>query len=307
MSIFDIFISLPYGIFFVNKHFGNKKTTYVFIVDSIGDTLYTLGYLPELRVKTKSNKITIFITKRQIELCEMYPNSFDDMKVINNYIQKLLFRFFTMKYGFHYLTQQHNLYVIHPGIYFKNTFRYISNYPGVNFASFIRYGILGLDNSSNFSMPTNLLSDISIYIDTYKLKRGKGIILCPSANSIDQISEKFFMELASELTLQGYQVLTNTVNDDIAIQNTIRISCNLKYIPLIAEYCGCVIGLRSGILDLAALSTAMVIALYPVHSNLMSFYDIQSVIKSEKLEQMVLTENMKSDVQKVINLLQNKE
>lgn len=96
-----------------------------------------------------------------------------------------------------------------------------------------------------------------------EIQKGKTVVLSPYAGTIKKISDYFWEFLAKRLIEKGYLVYTNIGGDDekeISGTYPIRIPYD-EWIDFI-ESAGCLIGLRSGLLDVSETARCKKVALY---------------------------------------------
>lgn len=124
-----------------------------------------------------------------------------------------------------------------------------------------------------FNLPDNIkpqhpiLKDESQRVDEifdkYGLKAGETVVLSPYSNTLSDLPDEFWIELAKSLTTKGYCVVTNCGGkSEIAIQGTIGAFFPLDVAPQFVEKAGYFIGVRSGLCDVISGSKARKIILY---------------------------------------------
>lgn len=99
----------------------------------------------------------------------------------------------------------------------------------------------------------------------YRLKKGRTILLAPTARSIAEGPDEGFWELlAQRLSAMGYCVCTNLSHPkETAVKDTVGIIIPYREMDRFLQAAGTLIGYRSGLCDLAAAVPCRKIILYP--------------------------------------------
>lgn len=109
-------------------------------------------------------------------------------------------------------------------------------------------------------------------IEKYDLKKDKTIILAPYANTyIKELPEEWWKNLAINLKSKGYKLLTNAGPNEEAIAGTSKIFIPFSCLGSICDYCGTIIGMRSGLFDVIAFSACKKIIIY---QDIMSTHEV---------------------------------
>lgn len=270
----------------------------IVVVNSIGDTLYTLMFLHNLKKHHPQKRITLVCHESKRCIVELFSQQFDRVVYLDTVELKKFWdrEYLLFKYYFD------RIRLVCPGIYFKECFDYIKSYPGIDFANFIKYSILKLDKQDAPFVPD--VFGLRYDEERYSFPAGKAVILCPYANSLNKVKWHFWEALALKLRESGYTVYTNSGSDtEPIIEGTIRLKCGMLELLAIARDAGHVVGLRSGILDWLLLSGAKMVALYP-DDQMLSFYDINAVISSEQVEQYVVTDDLNQDIKHICEVFE---
>lgn len=90
----------------------------------------------------------------------------------------------------------------------------------------------------------------------------QSVILMPHAHAVPRLSVSFWEKLAKIFVKNGYEVYTNVVDEtEYVIEGTRAASESLVDMAAFAERCSLVIGLRSGLCDLLALTKANMVVI----------------------------------------------
>lgn len=186
-----------------------------------------------------------------------------------------------------YITHLHNLLpekisIVQPYFSHLNFYNYLDGYKGLNFGSFFKYGIFGLSEEDKPKKPYMIYREdyLKLFFKKNGLKKGKTVILSPFANSLPQIEEHFWVELAKRLNEKGWTVCTNSLGEDEpAIIGTTSIFFLFDDAVAISEYAGAVVAIRSGLCEVVSNSNCKKIIIYPDKScGFGSVKDVYSIV-----------------------------
>lgn len=96
-----------------------------------------------------------------------------------------------------------------------------------------------------------------------KIKKNKGIIISPYANSVTLFSSDFWRRIVNRYKAEGFEVYTNVSEGEKEIEGTVPISPDLDEMCSVVEEAGTFIGIRSGLCDVIRMADCRKIALYP--------------------------------------------
>jgi len=265
---------------------------YVVLCNSIGDIITGLGCIHNLKKLYPGRKICVICSETKKIIVDLYKSEYDEVMYIDNISLQDFYDDILLE-----LRYKNKFLLVRPGSYFKNDFEYIKYYKNVNLIDFIKYSIFQLEDKNDFFIPdVSMLSS-----EKYKIEK-KSVILCPYANSIKSLKAELFEKFAKNLSDMGYDVYTNTANEDEKeIKGTKKLCCTFTELIAIANDVGVVIGLRSGILDWLLLSTAKIIAVYP-DEEMMSFYDIGALSDIKEAYQYCLSGDDETDINELIKI-----
>ena len=256
----------------------------VVMCDHIGDFLYMIGYLGQFRQINHIPRIRVIGTARLQELVGLYPGIIDGYRIVGKFqLQIMLFPYRTSigRMCFQYMK---NVKVIEPSRDFVQQFGYVESFPNLTLRDCIKYGILRLPEEVQMKLPC--MPD--------KPEKGKKaqIMLCPSAVVTEwKPYQRLFERLSKILSQSGIKVYEN------------KESMPLIEFAYLASQMDCVIGLRSGLLDLAALVGCRVIALYPADSKMMKYFDLRKMNEhNHKIMQYRMSGSMTEDIRQILKM-----
>ena len=173
-----------------------------------------------------------------------------------------------------------------------------------------RSGVYNLMPDTKPFFPSIPQRNIGIFVNEYGLLKGKTVILSPfanSANAIGRLPMELFEEIAERLKEKGYICVTNLdpVNKT-PIKGTKGIIIGLADALTLVEYCGYVVGIRSGYLDFVSLSKCRIIAVYPDTCVLCEHYSMPAWGLSDNVYEFQFNGDFKKSADYIEFILQNK-
>ena len=261
----------------------DKKYYDIVTCDHIGDFLYTIAYLGQFKQINDIPCLRIIGTARLQGLVRLYPGIVDEYRAVRKFqLQIMLFPYRT-SIGRLCLQHMKNVKVIEPSRDFVQQFDYVSVFPNLTLRDCIKYGILRLPEEIKMELPCKP--------DNIPVKEKKAqIMLCPSAVVTEWKSyQSLFKRLEKTLSQSGIKVYTN------------KESMPLNEFANLASHMDCVIGMRSGLLDLAALMGCRVVALYPADSTMMDYFDLRKMNEhNHRIVQYRMSGSMTEDIRQIL-------
>ena len=228
----------------------------VLMCDHIGDFLYTAGYLRAFKRTNRIRRLRVVGTARLESLARFYPGVIDEYRVVGKRRLQLILSAYRTWIGRQYYMAA-PVSVIEPSRDFVRQFAYVETFPNLTLRGCIQHGILRLSEEAQPELP-QLCQAAPGHGET------KRILLCPSAAVTEwRPYQGLFRQLCGIFSQRGLEV---SVNDETVPLD----ECARRM-----RRADCVIGMRSGLLDLAALAGAPAIALYPPDSRLMRYFDLR--------------------------------
>lgn len=226
--------------------------------DHIGDFLYTAGYLSAFKQANRIRRLRVIGTERLEKLARFYPGAIDEYRAVSRARLQLMLYAYRTGIGRRYFRAAGCVTVIEPSGDFVRQFEYVETFPNLTLRDCIQYGILRLPETARMERPDQTLC---------RAAAGEGggerIMLCPAAVVTEWKScREMFDKLAETLSRSGCRVYEN--KESVPLDECVRLMRRMD----------CVIGMRSGLLDLAALAGCPVIALYPPENRMMRYFDL---------------------------------
>lgn len=277
-NIYVSLIRVPISIVYIIYKFRSESTHYMVVCDHIGDTLLCLGYINAYRNKHGIRHLTFVTTQSMMSLVEGYDQFLDNTIFLQKKCLRLILDAGKTNFGDHVIKKLKGVTIINPENAFTSEFfLYPSRFPMISLKDCIKYGELNLESDAKFITPHFQYDDNDI-IKKLNVKKGKTVILTPYAVVTKPIPFSFFDKLSELLLEQGFQIMTNITDPkQVVVKGSLPLYCGLDQAMVIAEYCGWVIGLRSGILDLLCYAKCHVIALYPSDNRYVNFFKLSAL------------------------------
>lgn len=306
-SILQQIFIIPAAAIYYKVRLRKKGVYNLIICGHIGDFLYAMGYRRAFQQEKRIKKLSIVSTGKFRGLAGLYENTeycaiperwLHILCIANRYVlgQELF-----QGWG--------DNCVVEPANGFTKGFGYARQFPDLNLKDCIRYGVFGLSADSKFEWPVQKsrwaakkLPGICSSTQQDGVCAGK-ILLCPFAQALKtEQTDRLFAGLAARLKAQHYQVYVNTTGKQQIHIGAVPVKYRLEELYQNISQYEAAIGIRSGILDLAAFAGCRVIALYPPASGMAAFYDIRHTGRHGTC-QYGLTGDTRQDIDKVMAIL----
>lgn len=240
----------------------NSSQDLVFLHYSANGDAFIIGlYLRDYFQKNnlKEENTTIVVVRNSLKnVLELF--GFSNFKVITDQQSKELrdlLNFFDCR-----LLNVH--YMHYWGLEYQRVIK-LCNHNDISFLELVVHAVFGKENL-HIQLPQfiDINSDeCKKIIQEYELVNDKTVLLAPYANTyINELEPEWWNNLVLELNKKGYQVFTNAGANEEAISGTSKIFIPFNCLAPICEYCGSVIGMRSGLFDVLAFSTCRKIIIY---------------------------------------------
>lgn len=282
------------------------------ICEHIGDFIYAMGYLRAFQKEKQIKKLRVVSTAKFQGLAKLYAQ--DAYFAISKRWLHILCIANRYVLGQELFAGWKDNCVVEPANGFTKGYEFAKQFPQLNLKDCIRYGVFGLSEKSAFERPSvqdgcaepggtpDTCESWQPQADTCAGK----VLLCPFAQALSyQSTDPLFAGLAARLKAQHYQVYVNAPEKQQIGIDAAPISCGLEELYQKFGQYEAVIGIRSGVLDLAALSGCRVIALYPPAGGMEVFYDIRHA-GEDGVCQYQLTGSVRQDIEAVMAVMQSK-
>lgn len=278
-NIYISFIRVPTAIFYIIFKFPNKSIHYIVICDHIGDSLIAFGYLEQYCRQKKIHKAVIVTTKRMIPLTNHYKKCWDHLMIFSSKQLTFILEAGKTNFGNHVIKKLKHITFINPSNEFTSEFlQYPARFPMLSLKDCIKYGELELKENTTFNTPIYKTVNIEKEFQDLRLKRGRTIILSPYEAAAAPVSLSFFDLLAENLIDRGFRVLTNVTSSKQRIaKGSNPLLCDIGKMAALSEYCGWVIGVRSGLFDLLSYAECHLIALYAPNNIYFNFFRLAAL------------------------------
>lgn len=264
--------------------------------DGIGDTIFALGFLKEYLNENNIANCCIVGCHQKERIYQWYRNDYDNYIQVPHWVLRKIYEASKTDLGAElFLKNKNSFFLAMPQGYYRGGDQQYYMLDKFTQIDAYKCCLYRLQSSSNIKRPEFRCDDISRIIEEYKLLEGRTVILTPGANTLKEKID-IFDELARKFLEIGYMVLTNITNkNDKVVKNTQGVMIPLDCICRVAEFCGMVIGMRSGLFDVLMFSNAKIIALYPIEDKRFRYFNITGFGTNKKVMQYVLSTSLEKD------------
>ena len=286
-SILNYFLLTPIAILrgkrICTHRFSDSSTLYVLAFQGIGDSMVTLGYLPEYARKNGFQKALIFYTENYGEFYSFYDFDFAEKRVVSPRLFKTLKRFFSTASGLSYLLAHKNILFADTAVYLGGGWKSTFKMGEISVFSYIKKAIMGLYDEAKITLPKIPEIPLSEIFEHQDFSARKIAVLNTHSNTIQLASPcLLFEEIATSLKNKGYFIITdlgrNTGSESVG--GTQAFFGTLAQSFRLCEKASLIVGVRSGYLDLMTLTGTPVFTIYPDDDEVsMNAFDLNSLSK----------------------------
>jgi|GEM_PF-5826494 len=126
------------------------------------------------------------------------------------------------------------------------------------------------------------------------LRKGRTVILAPECNSIPQFPEKIWKKWIKEIRSEGWDICVLSHSPKYQFEKIPSFSCPLDEMIPLAEWCGRVISIRSGVCDLLSSAKCQLTVLYPhlayFSGTLFTTFSLKRMGISDRVEEKVFVD-----------------
>jgi len=226
-------------VMIVRKH---KDECYIIMSTSIGDDVYGMAYVRDMKEKNKK-RIIVYVHEHKRKLIENYGVVDEIRSFPKKYKGWIRINYFPSLIN---LGKKHGIYSIMPYHYIP-----MEKNNGRDCLKIIRESLLGLDFTPQIQYP-DFSQEPIVSLSDIERDGNKIIILNYSSQFMKNVDMALFQAIADELTRNGFKVYTNVVGTQKPLNNTFALNCSFYELYAISNKIKAIISVRSGILDLCA-------------------------------------------------------
>lgn len=146
-----------------------------------------------------------------------------------------------------------------------NPIEWFRGYHGLDFTKMFRKYVFHLPDDVKPEHPVfeTAEEELTLLFEKYQLMPGKTVVLSPYSNTLADMADRFWADLAESLKEAGFAVCTNSSGEDEpAISGTVPVFFPLNIAPQFIEKAGYFVGIRSGFCDVISAANAKKVILY---------------------------------------------
>ncbi len=121
------------------------------------------------------------------------------------------------------------------------------------------------------SIDENVREEAQRFCLSSNMRPGRSVILFPYAQSLPMPALAAFAKLARDLHLEGWSVYTSTADQEEPVVGTLGLHIPFHLLIEVAEYCGWVVAIRSGICDITSSARCRRTFIYPSFETLVAW------------------------------------
>jgi hypothetical protein len=190
----------------------------------------------------------------------------------------------------------------------SDAIQWIRGYKNLDFAKMFRYFVFNFDDSVQYQLPPrkNWQSEIDELFQKHNLIKRKTVILSPYSNTLFELPDDFWENIASHCKGLGYSVCTNcATKNEKPVKGTEAVFFPLGMAMDFVEAAGYFVAIRSGLCDIISSAKAKKIILYEKDGFFYksSPYEYFSLKKMGLCEDAIELEYSSGEREKVIELI----
>ena len=147
----------------------------------------------------------------------------------------------------------------------SDAIQWIRGYKNLDFAKMFRYFVFNFDDSVQYQLPPrkDWKREIDELFQKHNLIKRKTVILSPYSNTLFELTDNFWENIASHCKGLGYSVCTNcATKNEKPVNGTEAVFFPLGMAVDFVEVAGYLVGIRSGLCDIISSAKAKKIILY---------------------------------------------
>lgn len=224
-----------------------KEEYYILMSTSIGDDVYGMAYIRELKIQS-GKSIIVYCHEHKRRLIENYTDVVDDIRCYPKGYKgwvRINYSIFLID-----IARKFGIYSIMPHHYIP-----LERNEGRSCLNIIWKDMLCFEREPMKQYP-DFSKELITSIPIQNTGGGKIVILNYSSQFMSNVDLSIFEFIAEDLTKRGYVVYSNVIREQQPIKYTKALNCSIYEFYAICNHIAAVISVRSGILDLAANTNA---------------------------------------------------
>ena len=282
----------------------DKHTHYIILPLALGDSICALVYLKEYKKQHGYEHVTIVCTKSVKRVCDFWKDTFEDIICVDRNIIKGLLEIPHTIWGQQLYAFDHRDRITFALLICNIMQRNYWWNKVYSINQFVKDLMFQIASDSKIQYPKIPNINIQNLVEKYNIKKDMTVLLNPFANSIKCDVFELFGEIADILLKNGYRVFTLTSSEkDIPIRGTQTLQCSLAEAYWLAEYCGTIIALRSGFLDLMVFAKCKIISIVDTNYGPKDFYQLEKWGINQDCYTIEYSNNVQEVNQKIMHIM----
>lgn len=235
----------------------NPGRTMVYTLEKVGDQCYELSYINAFKKQHGLANVSVLTTNPDHPLLKIYRKDFDDIIRISRWEYSILFEFYKLDIGQVFRTRHPQIFSTYLTTYIRNDL--LRNNLYLNNAQIVKsiYRI-PLDTPPSETVRVQKRDKLERLIREGTIVPGRTVIMNPYAVSCSEVPISFFERIARMLQHKGLCVITSVIPGQEQITGTEGVNFSLEETYSFSKECGYIVAARSGFLDLAIHSGAVI-------------------------------------------------
>lgn len=238
----------------------NHGKNMIFTLENVGDQCMELAYAKSYKEYNNIKHLAVITSKPEHAVFKYFEGQFDSLVKVKKSDFDALLLFYKSDLGQIFRKKHNEILCAYYTAFARNDLLLWNKYIRLSDLEKAIYRIPRETMPCKIK-PLDNRAWIEELINNGTIRPGKTILLNPYANSMNGVSDDFWVNLAKLLRNKGYNILTGVCGSQKAINGTVAINFPLERTVSLVEACGWVIGLRSGFLDLCALSSTKIVVI----------------------------------------------
>lgn len=247
----------------------------LFTYEAIGDWCMELAFAKAYKEEHAINRIGIVTTSPESDVYHYFCDCFDLIIPLSKEEHSALFNFYKSDLGLLYRRKHKGILCVYPTAFCRSDL--LLENPYIIMTEIIK----NIYRIPAYTIPSRIkkipceewIKDLE---ERGIIQKARTVLINPYANSVKGIPISFFRNIGNALIQKGYRVIASAHDENNPIGGEIpTIRFGMDKAVALADYCGYVIGVRSGFMDLMVFSDANIISIDHASYQLADGYNLE--------------------------------